>query len=161
MQKFIEKYNGQMSGVLSCFDRVLFKGSLPLGWPDAMEALLGRQGRLIKDFKAFVTEQSARFMTWADDLAGKHGRPHLFLRKRTKKEKLVEQMIRRDGLTDGLVCVLRAVETCQSFKVVPGDKRPKLQAETRKCLCDDFYFPDRELGLCTCGFNVIVHTPIL
>ena len=153
MQKFIEKYNGQMSGVLSCFDRVLFKGSLPLGWPDAMEALLGRQGRLIKDFKAFVTEQSARFMTWADDLAGKHGRPHLFLRKRTKKEKLVEQMIRRDGLTDGLVCVLRAVETCQSFKVVPGDKRPKLQAETRKCLCDDFYFPDRELGLCTCGFS--------
>ena len=70
-----------------------------------------------------------------------------------KKEKLVEQMIRRDGLTDGLVCVLRAVETCQSFQVVRGDKRPKLQAETRKRLCDDFYFPDRELGLCTCGFS--------
>ena len=147
MQKFIEKYRSQMTGVLSCFDRVLFKGSLPLGWPDAREALLGRQGRLIKDFKVFVLEQSARFMTWADDLAEKHGRPHLFLRKREKKEKLVEKMIRRDELTDGLVCVLRAVETCQSFRVVPGDKRPRLQAETRQCLCYDFYFPDREFGL--------------
>ena len=85
MQKFIEKYNGQMAGALSCFDRVLFKGYLPLGWPDAMEALLGRQGRLIKDFKAFVVEQSARFKAWADDLAEKHGRPHLFLRKRMKQ----------------------------------------------------------------------------
>lgn len=147
VQKFVEKYSDQMTGALSCFDRVLFKGYLPLGWPEAMEALLGRQGRLIKDFKAFVTEQSARFMTWADDLAEKHGRPHLFLRKRMKKEKFVEQMIRRDGLTDGLVCVLRAVETCQSFRVVRGEKRPRLQAETRKCLCYYFYFLDREFGL--------------
>ena len=87
MQKFVKKYGDPVTGVLSCFDRVLFKGYLPLGWPAAMEALLSRQGRLIKDFKAFVTGQSARFKTLAEHLAEQRGRPHLFLRKRVNKEK--------------------------------------------------------------------------
>ena len=102
VQKFVEKYGDQMTGVLSGFDRVLFKGYLPLGWPEAMESLLGRQERLIKDIKAFVTGQSARFKAWADDLAEKHGRSHLFLRKRMKKEQIRAALygpLPRDAIT--------------------------------------------------------------
>ena len=45
----------------------------------------------------------------------------------------------------GLVCVLSAVEPCQSFKLVPGKGRTRLKSVGRKCLCLYFYFLDREL----------------
>ena len=34
MKEFIEKYNDRIHGVLSCFDRMLFRGYLPImsGW---------------------------------------------------------------------------------------------------------------------------------
>ena len=147
VEKFLEKYESQITGTLSCFDRVIFKGYLPLGWPDARESLLARQGLRIMDFKRFVTEQSGRFKTLANQLCEQTGRPHLYLRGRAKKEKLVEQMIRQEKLTEGLVCVLSAVEPCQSFVVVPGEKRPQLAAARRKCLCFDFDDLDREFGL--------------
>ena len=147
VEKFLEKYSQHITGTLSCFDRVIFKGYLPLGWSDAMESLLARQGLRIMDFKRFVTEQSARFKKLANDVCEKAGRPHLYLRGRDKKEPLVQKMIRKEKLTEGLVCVLSAVETCQSFVVVPGEKRPQLQSARRKCLCFYFYYLDREFGL--------------
>ena len=100
-----------------------------------MESLLARQGLRIMDFKRFVTEQSARIKKLAHDVCEKAGRPQVYLRGREKKEQLVQKMIRKEKLTEGLVCVLSAVETCQSFVVVPGEKRPKLAAARRKCLC--------------------------
>ena len=42
---------------------------------------------------------------------------------------------------------MRAVEPCQSFKVVPGEGRPRLVRAQRKCLCFYFYFLDPKLGL--------------
>ena len=44
LENLLEKYESQITGTLSCFDRVIFKGYLPLGWPDARESLLARQG---------------------------------------------------------------------------------------------------------------------
>ena len=52
-----------------------------------------------------------------------------------------------EGLQQGLVCVMRAVEPCQSFKLVPGEGRPRLVPAQRKCLCFYFYFLDPKLGL--------------
>ena len=39
---------------------MLFKCYLPIGWSDAMECLLSRQGLLIKDFGKFVEQQGCR-----------------------------------------------------------------------------------------------------
>ena len=58
MKKFIQQFNEKISGVISCFDRMLFKGYLPLGWPGAMEGLLARQGLRIMEFKPFVMKHS-------------------------------------------------------------------------------------------------------
>ena len=54
LEKLLRQYRDRISGVLSCFDRILFKGYLPLGWGGAMEGLL------IKDFKQFVMKHSER-----------------------------------------------------------------------------------------------------
>ena len=75
MNSFVEKYNDRITGVISCFDRMLFKGYLPIGWSDAMEGLLSRQGLLIKDFGKFVEQQSERLKNHAEKLAESLGRP--------------------------------------------------------------------------------------
>lgn len=147
VKKFIDQYSSRITGVLSCFDRILFKGYLPLGWPAAMEGLLARRGLKIKDFKSFVMTQSDRIKQHAERCAQQAGRPFLYLNGRVRKEDFARDIARRDGITQGLVCVFRALEPCQTFKMVPGEGRPQLISARRKCLCYYFYFLDRELGL--------------
>jgi hypothetical protein len=60
VQQFITKHRATITGAISCFDRMLFKGHLPLGWPGAMEGFLARQGLRIKDFGPFVNRHSER-----------------------------------------------------------------------------------------------------
>ena len=61
MKEFLDKYSQFIEGSLACFDRIVFKGYLPLTWPDAMEKLLYRNGLLIKDFGGFVEKQAQWF----------------------------------------------------------------------------------------------------
>lgn len=46
MNDFVEQYSEKITGVVCCFDRVLFKGYLPLGFGRAMERFIGNQGLL-------------------------------------------------------------------------------------------------------------------
>ena len=147
VNSFVEKYNDRITGVISCFDRMLFKGYLPIGWADAMEGLLCRQGLLIKDFGRFVEQQSERLKSHAEKLAETLGRPFEYINGKLRKDDYAKEIAKRDGITQGLICVLRILEPCQSFSVVPAEKRPKLVNATRKCLCYYFYFLDRDFGL--------------
>jgi hypothetical protein len=146
VQTFVDKYSDLITGTLSCFDRVVFKGYLPLGWPEAMEKLLYRQGFLIKDFKDFVSHQAKRIRDHAEAFAKKQGRPFLWVGGGDKDAEACA-IAQRDGITQGLICVLRARETCPSFKVAYGDGRPDLVNKRRPCLCLYFYFLDRQFGL--------------
>ena len=56
MKRFIQKHYSKITGTLSCFDRVMFKGHLPINWAESMEQFISGQGLLIKDFKNFVSE---------------------------------------------------------------------------------------------------------
>jgi len=147
MKRFIHQYNNMFRGVLSCFDRILFKGYLPVVRAEVLERLLGRNNCRIKDFGRFVQQQSAKIVAHAQTVAQQAGRPMIYLRGNERKEDLVQRMIRADGLREGLVCVLRAVEPCSSFKMMPGQGRPRLVSARRKCLAFYFYFLDREMGL--------------
>ncbi len=148
MKDFVEQYSEKITGVLSCFDRVLFKGYLPLGFGDAMERLIGSQGLLLKDFKRFVTTHSETIKAHAEAMAKKHERPFIYLQNNAiRKEDEARRLAKRDGITQGLVCVFRALEGCQSFKLIPGEGRPRLKNAQRKCLCYYFYWIDREFGL--------------
>lgn len=55
----------------------------------------------------------------------------------------------RDGLTEGLVCILSCVEPCWSFTVRRDrpTKRLRLVRGERKCLHLYFYYLDRDVGL--------------
>jgi hypothetical protein len=146
VERFVEKHQAQIAGTIACFDRVLFKGHLPLGWPDAMEQFISRQGLRIKDFAAFVSRHSERIKQHAKVTAEQAGRPYVHLNGPARKESIAQSIAQRDGITDGLVCILAAVEACHSFKLAYGKDRPRLVSARRKCLCLYFYYVDREFG---------------
>jgi hypothetical protein len=63
MRKFVAKHAAATTGTLSCFDRLLFKGHLSLGYPHGMEDFLNHQGVLFKQLKPFVLRQAERLRT--------------------------------------------------------------------------------------------------
>ena len=146
MEKFLEAHSEKITGTISCFDRILFKGYLPLGWPGEMEKFMRAQGLLNKDFKRFVQEHSDKLKQHAKAVAEKAGRPYVHLSSPVRKEAMAREIAERDGVKKGLVCILAAVEACRSFKLIYGDGHPDIVGARRKCLCLYFYLIDREFG---------------
>ena len=153
MQSFVAKHTEQIIGTLSCFDRLIFKGYLPCSHPKGMEAFLAQRGILLKDFRTLALEQSAAVKEHARSLAEQAGRPFFFLQKRIRKEDRVRQLIRAEGLTQGLVCVFAVQETCASFKIAYGQGRPCLRKSYPRCLVLYFYYLDPVCGLGSSGFK--------
>jgi hypothetical protein len=147
METFLARHKDKITGVIGCFDRLLFKGHLPLTRPEVMTQFLDRHGLLIKDFKNFVLEQSTRVKDHAKAMAERSGRPYIYLQGAVRKDDLAQEIAEKDGLTHGLVCILATVETGRTFKVTYGQNRPRLASAPRPCLCLYFYIIDREFGL--------------
>jgi len=147
VQSFVAKHADKITGVLSCFDRLIFKGYLPFSHPKGMEAFLGQQNILLKDFRTFALKHSAALKEHARTLAEQAGRPYLPLHKRIRKEDRARQMIRAEGLTEGLVCVFAVQESCASFRIAYGQGRPRLRTIYPRCLVLYFYYLDPVCGL--------------
>ncbi len=149
MNPFYEKHTDKITGTLSSFDRVIFKGHLrPITYGKGVEKLLARRGLLVKDFQHLARELSTEVDEAAKRMAEEAGRPCLYLDShRTRKEAVIENIIREDGLEEGLVAVLRVVEGAQSFRVASGKGRPVISNASRKCLCVYLYYLDRRFGL--------------
>jgi len=147
MKKFLSKHSDKITGHLSCFDRVIIKGYLPICYPESFENFLKVKKLLIKDLKQFLPEQASRIKEHAQGVAAKAGRPFLYITDRRRKEDEARAMAKKDGITRGLICVYSVLEPCRSFKMVYGVGRPHLESATRKCLFYYFYFMDKEMGL--------------
>ena len=148
MRQFLTKHAATTTGTLSCFDRLLFKGHLPLGYPHAMEQFLTQRRVLMKDLKAFVLQQAARLKTHAAAVAEHAGRPYEYLASLIRKDQRARAIAARDGVTEGLICVFSTVEPCRTFRLAYGYGRPAIRPAWRKCLFLYFYFLDREFGFC-------------
>ena len=147
METFLRKHQDLTTGVLSCPDRVIFKGYLNLTYPEAVEGFLSRQGLLLKDFKRFATEQSEAIKRHAIDLAKQAKRPYQYLRSYKDKDAHVKKILAKNPVEEGLVCVLTTLEASPSFKLKYNEGRPKLDHDKPRCLCVYFYFIDKTLGL--------------
>jgi hypothetical protein len=146
----ISKLGGQISGVLHGFDRLRLRGTLrPLYSRDVMEAYLNAQRILIKDFGQLVERTSAAVRAATHAFAESWNRPVRHLNSsQISKEQVARQIAQRDGVTEGLIAVLSAIEPCKSFSVV-GNRQTKqieLKIEPRKCLHFYFYFEHKPFG---------------
>ena len=150
MESFIQRHQEDVIGVLSGFDRVLFRGTLrSISYGEGLEGFLGATGVRYKDFGAFAEGLSTRLKDHAEAMARAAGRPFLYLfSSRPSKEGMAEAIAKRDGITEGLVCVLRCVEPCMGFSIRRDEKGQfRFRLHERKGLHLYFYYLDREFGL--------------
>jgi len=155
MKAFLETNQGSIVGVLTTFDRIIFKGHLTGFFPrGAFARFLWRQGVLLKDFKPYVERATATLKVHAKQFAEEHGRQYLYLASAKthasgeSKEDLARTIAEEEGITEGLICVFSCVEPCKSFRIRGNRETHKLEVvyEPRKCLHFYFYFIDPEFG---------------
>jgi hypothetical protein len=151
MERFLKRHEGRVLGTITGFDRVLFRGNLSsICHPGGLDRFLSSQRVLYKDFKPFVEKISERVKEHAKQLATAAHRPFIYLATSGEsKEAKARQIMEQDQITEGLICVLSAVEPCRSFGIRrnPQTRRLYLIKGERKCLHLYFYFADREFGL--------------
>src|SRR6266567_3236879 len=151
MKRFLERHRSRVTGTLSGFDRVLFRGTLrSIAYVSGLEVFLYSQHVLFKDFGGYAEGLSQRIIEQAKFTAGKLKRPYQYLESsKASKEELALQIMERDGIKQGLIAVFACVEPCQSFDLKKDamSKHLKLLSKERKCLHLYFYYLDREFGL--------------
>jgi len=147
MDRFICKHGEVIHGALSCFDRMLFRGYLPIMSGAAMADFLQANGMHRWSLKTFLLAQAARLKKHAVQMAAAAGRPYQYLGERTRKEHLARQIASRDGIAEGLICVFSLLEVSRTFSVVWKERGSFVQSARRTCLQLYYYFMDRELGL--------------
>lgn len=154
MNEFVQRNASAVIGMLSGFDRLLFRGTLlRLANAAGLSSFLSFTGVLLKDFAAHSMQLTEQVK--AASLAGaqKAGRPVQYLPDPSvRKEDLARQIARRDGIDGGLVCVFTAVEPCWSFEVHRNRaaKRLELRSCRRRCLHLYHYMVHPQLGFLHC-----------
>jgi hypothetical protein len=146
MDDFVARHQDKILGTLTCFDRLIFRGHLPLRYPKAVEGFLYDKGILYKDLKAFLVEQADRLKAHAQSMAERAGRPYRYLQGKVDKHKLARAIAETDGIDEGLVCVFSLLEPCRTFRVLYGEGFPKIVSAHRKCLSLYFYLIDKQFG---------------
>src|SRR3989441_6805144 len=147
MREFISKYADRIHGVLSCFDRMLFRGYLPImsGWQ--MAQFFNNSNIRYRELKPFLLEHAARVKQHGVDLAQKERRPFQYLQEKVRKEELARQIAERDQIEDGLIGVLSVLESCRTFSFRTEKGRPFVASARRKCLFLYYYFIHRDFGM--------------
>ena len=147
MEQFTEKHADKITGVISTFDRIIFKGYLPIRTPEAMGAFLGGRGIRLKQFREFAFRTTGQLKDHAQTLCQKTGRPYHYCSKAIDKDQFAHDVAQKDGITDGLICVIAAMEHNTSFELRTSQSNPRLAFCRPTCLTLYFYFMDPFFGL--------------
>ncbi len=151
MKTFIQRFGNRIWGVLHGFDRVRFRGTRRfLANVAGMMNFLWHRRVLLKDFKAFAGDITATVRQAAEAVAVQQGRPVAYLHNSAMgKDVWARQLAEQDGIRQGLIGVLKAVECCWSYEVGPNraEKRLELRGKPSKCLHYYHYFMDPGVGL--------------
>lgn len=146
-----ERYQDRLSGVLSCYDRIVITGTLPGAcYAAGMTSFLNAQHIRIFDYPRFAEPLRERIRAGAQALAAEHGatiehinKPHI------RKEDVVAAVLKGRGEHPGLVHVISAMEACNAYEPWhdKGTHQTFLRHTSGKCLHYYFYFLDETLGL--------------
>lgn len=155
MKSFLEKHAAKISGVISCFDRMLFRGYLPIMSGYSMAQFLCQEKILYKDLKSFLLSNAAVLKDHAIDMARQAERPYNYLASSgVRKEERARAIAKQDGIEEGLVCIFSQLEPCNTFSFRYEKGQAFVKPARRKCLHIYYYFMDREFGL----IHVMVQT---
>jgi hypothetical protein len=146
---FFAKFASVISWTLSCFDRVIFKGHLPISRLYAFENFVDYVLKLRRaDFtKKLAPQWSNRLVEYAKGFARKAGRLYEYRQGDIDKDAWAKKQIEMHGLREGLVGILCVMETCPTFKLGYAEGRPCFRPARVPMRVLYYYFLDRDLGL--------------
>ena len=150
-QPLMERYDDRIAGVLSCYDRVVITGTLPVVcYAAGMTGYLNANGIRIFDYPAFaktlrdrVRERAALLAAEAGVTIEHVGKAHI------RKEDVVARVVSERGDRPGLVHIISAMEACDAYKPWHDKQTHKtfIRPDSGKCLHYYFYFQDAKFGL--------------
>lgn len=138
MHESIAKHEDMITGTLSGFDRLVFRGTLrSIARHEEMMRCLWANQVLLKDFASHVERLRRRLKEASLAEAEASGRPVKYLTSsQVSTEEIARGIAARDGIGEGLVCLLTCVEPRWDFEIHRNreEKRLKLEPRYRKCL---------------------------
>jgi hypothetical protein len=150
MKGFLQQHAAAVKGVLHGFDRLRFRGTKRLlAWAGGMMEFLWQRKVLLKDFKAYALSVTDQIREATERLAEEAKCPIRYLpSSSTDKEALVRQIVEKEGITEGPICILSSVEPCWSYEIHRNreKKEIELQGGWRKCLHYYHYLIHPKLG---------------
>jgi hypothetical protein len=150
VEKFVARFGALVTGVLSGFDRLVFRGHLLRLMRDGgMYFFLEAAKVRLLDFKDFVTTTTNRLKEASLAEARRLDRPVRYLDSpKVNKEDLARQLLAQHPVEEGLICVMTALEPCMSFEYHRSQNRDErgLRLRPSKCLHLYKYFLHPRFG---------------
>lgn len=151
MESFVQKHAAKVIGVLSGFDRLVFRGTIrQIAHVSGMHSYLAIIRLLLKDFGKHALRMSEQLKKAVYGRVEKLGRPVIYLPSgRESKEKRARRIAEDEGISEGTICMLTCVEPCQAFEIRRCREHKKLElvVRQRKCLHLYHYCMHPQLGL--------------
>ena len=141
MGPFIQRHEENVTGVLSGFDRLVLRGTLrTLSYTAGMMNFLYEIGVLLKEFGGYVERTTKHLRAACYEMAQQLERPVIYLpSSQPSKEAMAQQIATRDGVSDGLICLLSCVEPCLSYEIRRDREQQRLILEPRQRKCLHLY----------------------
>ena len=150
-QSLTERYDDRIAGILSCYDRLVITGTLPVVcYAAGMTGYLNAKGIRIFDYPEFAKTLRECVRDRAASMAAEAGvtiehiaKPHV------QKEDVVARVLQQRGDHPGLVHIISAMEACDAYKPWHDKQTHKtfIRPDSGKCLHYYFYFQDAKFGL--------------
>ena len=153
MSLLTERYSDKITGVISCYDRIVITGTIPrLCYAQGMTDYLNIHQIRIFDYTQFAEPLREEIRSNAERLAQENGMEIEFIRSKGsfRKEDRIKAILKERGDHPGLVHIFSAMEPCTSYEPWhdKNSGRTFLRYKDAKCLHYYFYFLDPEFGLC-------------
>jgi len=141
MQTFLGACESLVLGVLHGFDRLVFRGHLrQLSYGHGMECYLSANHVLLKDFKTHAQACTAQLIEASLAPAQRLNRRICYLNSSSiSKEDQARRIAQQDQIGDGLICVFKCVEPCQTFEVYRNRPRKMLELRGKQGKCAFLY----------------------
>ena len=149
-QSLTERYDDRIAGMLSCYDRLVITGTLPVVcYAAGMTGYLNAKGIRIFDYPEFAKTLRDRVRDRAASLAAEAGvtiehiaKPHI------RKEDVVARVLQQRGDHPGLVHIISAMEACDAYKPWHDKQTHKtfIRPDSGKCLHYYFYVQEATRG---------------
>jgi hypothetical protein len=151
MIEFVRQHAASVTGVISGFDRLRFRGTWRLGSSvRGLGRFMSYMGVLLKDAGQWMNGCTEQVKKASLGMADAQGRPVEYVNDPSaRKEDIAREIAERDGIKEGLVCVLTAVEPCYSFDIHRNRQKKELElvSRRRKCLHLYHYYQHPLFGL--------------